>query len=835
MAESEDTGPGDESPSTLRILKEDGTTLVETPATPSMLRLLDRAVHVNRWMEWESDLTFSSLLLAVVLFDDGDDDPFSQWLKKNFAREFRISMEAIAKTKGFDLSDILREPDRLLSFIAPEKMEQVLRTSASSLLGEAQALLNIVANPSPLDVRHLFAAFIYRPGDQAGDLKRLGFNRPTWSNAFLNQMALLYPAELPGWKDLHRKTFPSEPILIESEGPSTHIATDIWTRNDTLGYRAYAHALYRFMTHPQTRPPLTISIQAPWGGGKTSLMRMLQQELDPGAFDKEKDEAHEPRGAFSVRDALGEIDEWIRTRTQKPLPPLSTLPAPDSGPHRLTIWFNAWKYESTNQVWAGMVDAIIQQVAARLPLHEREAFWLRLNLKRVDADRIRQKVHDRIFRYFWRGIGGTALAVGGALLTSIATAVTGALTHVGPAQVTGWAGLVLTLLVGTAKALGKFHEAREKVEKEPAAVSLQEYLEIPSYSAELGFVHRAEVDLRRVLDCVPAAYKPLVIFIDDLDRCSPAKVAQVVEAVNLFLAGDFPDCMFVLGMDTEMVAAALQAAHKDMIANLPSDIGIPVGWRFMDKFVQLPFLIPVCEQEDVTRFTQALFKEEEAPAPQPEVDTRAREAAQRLTTHSAIEEEARRARETYQLDERQAARFRDQLEAQFVRRKLDEGIKSFNDQSQEILLLLDTATPYFQGNPRELKRFINAFRFHYFLWYAHRARGFEGPSLGQLVRWTMLTMKWPEVVRWLRRGSQPRRVDASNAAPLPASRLRQLEDLGAKAADLTTWQQQARQELQLDAGTTGWLRDEALFRFFRTEGASPEAQRLSGGVGKGLW
>ena len=50
-----------------------------------------------------------------------------------------------------------------------------------------------------------------------------------------------------------------------------------------------------------------------------------------------------------------------------------------------------------------------------------------------------------------------------------------------------------------------------------------------------------------------------VIFIDDLDRCFPAKVGQVVEAINLFLAGDLPKCMFVIGMDTELVAAALQA------------------------------------------------------------------------------------------------------------------------------------------------------------------------------------------------------------------------------------------------------------------------------------
>ena len=38
-----------------------------------------------------------------------------------------------------------------------------------------------------------------------------------------------------------------------------------------------------FITHEQTGKPLCISIHAPWGGGKTSLMRMIQDKLDPMA------------------------------------------------------------------------------------------------------------------------------------------------------------------------------------------------------------------------------------------------------------------------------------------------------------------------------------------------------------------------------------------------------------------------------------------------------------------------------------------------------------------------------------------------------------------------
>ncbi len=56
----------------------------------------------------------------------------------------------------------------------------------------------------------------------------------------------------------------------------------------------------------------------------------------------------------------------------------------------------------------------------------------------------------------------------------------------------------------------------------------------------------------------PRKYLPIVVFIDDLDRFSPQKVAEVTGGINLFLASEFPDCMFVFGMDAEIVAAPLR-------------------------------------------------------------------------------------------------------------------------------------------------------------------------------------------------------------------------------------------------------------------------------------
>jgi hypothetical protein len=55
---------------------------------------------------------------------------------------------------------------------------------------------------------------------------------------------------------------------------------------------------------------------------------------------------------------------------------------------KVTVWFNAWKYQSTEQVWAGLADSIVTQVAARMDPVERELFFLELNLRRQDLDSI---------------------------------------------------------------------------------------------------------------------------------------------------------------------------------------------------------------------------------------------------------------------------------------------------------------------------------------------------------------------------------------------------------------------------------------------------------------
>ena len=243
-----------------------------------------------------------------------------------------------------------------------------------------------------------------------------------------------------------------------------------------------------------------------------------------------------------------------------------------------------------------------------------------------------------------------------------------------------------------------------------------------------------------VFQTIPEKLKRVVIFIDDLDRCSPDKVAHVIEAVNLFLAGEFKNCMFVMGVDPEIVAPSLEEAHHRIIDKLPKFASdTPLGWRFMDKFVQLPVIIPPPEKEDIERYVENLLINEE------KQERRASEVVDQLSKHTTDDKLQELIK---QEDDRVKKLVNQELDNKIRKENLDRDLTNYNEDDPKIRRLISmAASEFFSDNPREVKRFINVFRFQYFLLLARRNGGLNVPSEKQLTRWIILSMRWPELAR----------------------------------------------------------------------------------------
>ena len=87
----------------------------------------------------------------------------------------------------------------------------------------------------------------------------------------------------------------------------------------------------------------------------------------------------------------------------------------------------------------------------------------------------------------------------------------------------------------------------------------------------------------------------IVLYIDDLDRCPPNKVVDVLQAVHLLLA--FPLFVVVVGVDARWITKSLEARYRELLrldtkdsdANISPLLGAATPNDYLEKIFQIPF------------------------------------------------------------------------------------------------------------------------------------------------------------------------------------------------------------------------------------------------------
>ncbi|MFJ3757757.1 P-loop NTPase fold protein [Streptomyces sp. NPDC090080] len=101
-------------------------------------------------------------------------------------------------------------------------------------------------------------------------------------------------------------------------------------------------------------------------------------------------------------------------------------------------------------------------------------------------------------------------------------------------------------------------------------------------------VNRFENDFRDAVEEFVGPGGRLVVFVDDLDRCTPDSAMTVLESLKLFLGES--QCVFVLALDLDVLAAVATNKFGDAFRNAPAEV--VSGLAYLDKIVQLPFFLP---------------------------------------------------------------------------------------------------------------------------------------------------------------------------------------------------------------------------------------------------
>lgn len=519
---------------------------------------------------------------------------------------------------------------------------------------------------------------------------------------------------------LQNPTTASTEPLIKSR---LHSDTTDFGESDVLNYDLIAENLFSILKDKSTKPPLNIGILAPWGRGKTNLMKRIKAKFDDEA---KKTRAAAPQPAKKQPPKLSLLRKWL---SEDGIGVQHNLPF-------ATVWFNPWNYQSSDMIWAGLANSVIEQVVEQIedPV-EREIFWMQLRLARIDKDELRRDIQTRF-------VLQTAKIVI-AVFTVALTAILFWLKQVTPA--------LSVLGLGGIPAIIAFIASAIKPYDVKISDAFSKYTKAPKYNEKLGTFHEVEADMNRVLDLCVDAEKPLVVFVDDLDRCSPSKIVEVIEAINVFISGKYNNkCYFILGMDAEVVAGALDVTYEKMkgkLATKESEQG-SIGWYFLDKFIQLPFFIPVMSETKKKEYLAGLLTEKStaAAATGNAAQSRKEKTTSEMKELSTAVLAAGSVKESTDIIKN--AELTPEEVAHLDKLILQNQVQS-ERQNEQIKQQIALYGQFVSSDPRSLKRFANLLRFHCGYQFLRMKKGQTYVEPKVLAKWLVLMLKFPQLVRWI--------------------------------------------------------------------------------------
>ena len=247
--------------------------------------------------------------------------------------------------------------------------------------------------------------------------------------------------------------------------------------------------------------------------------------------------------------------------------------------------------------------------------------------------------------------------------------------------------------------------------------------------------------------------RPIVFFVDDLDRCESEFVVELLNGIQTLIrdtgphtnatkhpdaakGSDRPGPFFVVAADGGWIRASYEEQHAKLAAAV-SEPGRALGYLFLDKIFQMSVSVPPLSVAKQNAYLSDLLVGTQSDERQAQERDRVEEQI-RVSANSA---DVRRAWQGA------SPEVRDQVAGAAVQRLSDEAIeKATEHELQKFSALMDR-------NPRRMKRFLNSYTAD--LVTLGLEQRFPDPDA--LALWTILRLRWPGVAEYL--GEHPETVE----------------------------------------------------------------------------
>lgn len=325
----------------------------------------------------------------------------------------------------------------------------------------------------------------------------------------------------------------------------------------------------------------------------------------------------------------------------------------------LCIYFNGWTFEGYDDAKAALLNSILKE------LEENEKL----------TDEVKKTIKDKA-KKLWRSIDWMRGA--GMVMKNIAIPAASA-------YFTGGLSLI-PFLSNKASEFGidskdKLISKLQSAEGEDFFKSLQKTEE--ESESKNNLVADFRKDFEELLKATK--FKKLVVIIDDLDRCTPERIIDNLEAVKLFL--NVPKTAFLIGADPRIVRHAIELKYKTDKISFNSDEKIRndrIISDYLEKLIQIPYNLPKLSDNEVETYLTMLLCKRSFPDKFPSI-------LEKYQSH--ISEDRYSVFGFGNID--------DIL--------LDEEINVFSESIKILASSAKIITNGLKGNPRQIKRFLNTF------------------------------------------------------------------------------------------------------------------------------
>lgn len=347
--------------------------------------------------------------------------------------------------------------------------------------------------------------------------------------------------------------------------------------------------------------PVSIGVFGNWGAGKSSLLRLIEQEID------KKD------------------------------------------PKWMVINFDAWLYQGYDDARVSLLEVIAQKLNTTAKGDTSLLKKTKNLLSRVNG-----------FRAFGLLAEGIALAHG---------VPTGGLFYKGIGSIEKVLSSVQT---GDAISKKDF-QALQKTAKEGIETFNGLIKKVPPTTPP----QQIDAFRKEYGEILQEIGKPLIVIIDNLDRCLPSKAIHTLEAIRLFLF--LPNTAFIIAADEEMIRQAVAEYFQGTSDRHQID--------YIDKLIQVPIRVPRAGIREIRSYLFMLFASDYGVSKEDLEKLRCKleESLQKSWMEVAIDKEA--------------------ALAEIGKSKSEDMIRRFELADRIAPILANS--PFIQGNPRIVKRLLN--------------------------------------------------------------------------------------------------------------------------------